>query len=97
MTVKYLRGFYEVYVFNKYLVTSTYANRLIIARKSGPKCCNYGDAETILFLKTQILDIPNVEKNVNTSKKRRKIESQQAFKTGNKLGSQKSIFSIFNL
>lgn len=40
----------------------------IITRISGPRFCNYGEAETILFQKTEILNMPNVEED-NTSER----------------------------
>lgn len=52
----------------------------IITRISGPRFCNYGEAKMILFQKTEILDVPNVEKD-NTSKKKKGTESVKCLVT----------------
>lgn len=52
----------------------------IITRISGPGFCNYGEAEMILFQKTEILDVPNVEKD-NTSEREKGAESLKCLVT----------------
>lgn len=44
-------------------------------RKCNSKFCNYTDVETILFLETEILDVPNLEKN-NENERDRGTESR---------------------
>lgn len=45
------------------------------AQKSGPKCCDNGDVETILFLEIEILDVSNV-RNDNASERERRTENR---------------------
>lgn len=52
----------------------------IITRISGPRFCNYGEAETILFQETEILDVPNVEKD-NTNEREKGTESLKCLVT----------------
>lgn len=52
----------------------------IITRISGPRFCNYGEAEMILFQKTEILDVRNVEKD-NTSEREKGTESLKCLVT----------------
>lgn len=52
----------------------------IITRISELRFCNYAEAEMILFQKTEILDVPNVEKD-NTSEREKGTESLKCLVT----------------
>lgn len=55
---------FSIHVYNRrFLLLSEIRKYAIIARILDSKFCNYTNVETILFLGTEILDVPNLEKD----------------------------------
>lgn len=70
------KQFFSIHVCNRrFLLLSEIRKYAIIARILNSKFCNYADVETILFLETEILDVPNLEKD-NENERDRETESR---------------------